>query len=265
LGYLVPNVMINSVTATSRNMVPIMSDENFKTNVEDVGDPTTLLSQLIAKRYEYRTEEFPHLGLADGLHWGFIAQEVEQVMPDLVHQVVIPAVLDSLGNETHPSLDLRTLNYMGLIPLLVESNKQQQQMLDEQASALNDLQQIVADMQQALALCCTNPSDGQQLQTPGDGIEGRMLPDAGSERLLTIAPNPFTEQTTVSYTLERGGRAMLMVNGSDGKHLQVLEEGARSEGQYQYVWHTAHLAPGVYYVTLLLDGEPLVKRAVKVN
>ena len=58
---------------------------------------------------------------------------------------------------------------------------------------------------------------------------------------------------------------MLIVNGSDGKHLQVLEEAVRSEGQYQYVWHTAHLAPGIYYVTLLLDGEPMVKRAVKVR
>jgi hypothetical protein len=28
---------------------------------------------------------------------------------------------------------------------------------------------------------------------------------------------------------------------------------------------TAHLAPGVHYVTLLLDGEHVVKRAVKVR
>jgi hypothetical protein len=36
-------------------------------------------------------------------------------------------------------------------------------------------------------------------------------------------------------------------------------------GAHRYEWNTAHLAPGVHYVTLLLDGEHVVKRAVKVR
>ncbi|WP_343390404.1 hypothetical protein [Candidatus Amarobacter glycogenicus] len=36
-------------------------------------------------------------------------------------------------------------------------------------------------------------------------------------------------------------------------------------GSYQYEWNTADLAAGIYYVTLLLDGQPVVKKAVKVN
>ena len=58
---------------------------------------------------------------------------------------------------------------------------------------------------------------------------------------------------------------MLLVNSSDGKQLQVLEEVRRGAGQYQRVWHTSHPVPGIYHVTLLLDGEPLVKRAVKMR
>jgi hypothetical protein len=65
------------------------------------------------------------------------------------------------------------------------------------------------------------------------------------------------------YTLERAGRAQLLVNSGDGRHLRVLSEAQLEAGEYQHVWNTAHLAPGVYYVTLLLDGEPLAKRAVK--
>jgi hypothetical protein len=45
----------------------------------------------------------------------------------------------------------------------------------------------------------------------------------------------------------------------------VLSEAQREAGEYQQVWSTEHLAPGVYHITLLLDGEPLVKRAVKVG
>jgi len=41
--------------------------------------------------------------------------------------------------------------------------------------------------------------------------------------------------------------------------------GAWPAGAHRYEWNTAHLAPGVHYVTLLLDGEHVVKRAVKVR
>lgn len=65
------------------------------------------------------------------------------------------------------------------------------------------------------------------------------------------------------YTLERPGRVQLLVNSADGRHVQVLHEGVLPAGEHRYEWSTGHLAPGVHYVTLLLDGEPLVKRAVK--
>ena len=35
-------------------------------------------------------------------------------------------------------------------------------------------------------------------------------------------------------------------------------------GSYQLLWDTNALAPGMYYVTLLLDGQPMVEKAVKV-
>lgn len=31
---------------------------------------------------------------------------------------------------------------------------------------------------------------------------------------------------------------------------------------YQHAWSTMELSPGVYYATLLLAGEPIVKKAV---
>ncbi len=57
----------------------------------------------------------------------------------------------------------------------------------------------------------------------------------------------------------------LMANSADGRSLRVLSEGQREAGEFQYDWSTEKLAPGVYYITLLLDGEPVVKRAVKVG
>ncbi|MBX2972945.1 MAG: hypothetical protein KF797_07575 [Flavobacteriales bacterium] len=78
-------------------------------------------------------------------------------------------------------------------------------------------------------------------------------------------PNPFNEPPTVYYTLERAGRMQLLVNSADGRDLKVLHEATQEKGDYQFQWDTNALVPGMYYVTLLLDGKPVVKKAVKVG
>ena len=228
----------------------VPSDAGLKLGAETVSTEDAISDVVMAlqvKRYTYDQAAHPSMTLPEGERVGLIAQDVEEVLPMLVTEALHPAEFDPDGAEVHPAIAFKAVNYTGLIPYLVLSLQRQHERL--------------AQLEQALQACCTAGSDYDQR----NGVFDEELSDPASRRLLTIAPNPFTEQTTVSYTLERGGRAMLLMNGSDGKHLQVLEEGARSAGQYQYVWHTAHLASGVYYVTLLLDGEPLVKRAVKVR
>jgi hypothetical protein len=165
-------------------------------------------------------------------------------------------------------MDYKAVNYTGLVPYLIGAVQQQQGQLaaarstnESLVGALEELRVRMDQMEQALATCC-NRASGAEL--PLDPDEGLKSTEQG-ERLLRIDPNPFTDRTTLRYTLERGGRTMLLVNSSDGKQLQVLHEAAMQAGEYQQEWQTSHLAPGIYSVTLLLDGEPLVKRAVKVR
>ena len=51
--------------------------------------------------------------------------------------------------------------------------------------------------------------------------------------------------------------------GSRTKTRRRFRLATQEAGQYQYEWNTGNLSPGMHYVTLLLDGEPIVKRAVK--
>ncbi len=167
---------------------------------------------------------------------------------------------------------------MGLIPYLIAGHKEQQTVIEDQqaqiadltdqvaantiaADELQDLRDRLDQLEHLLALCCQAPPSDVE---PKNSIinDGSGLND---ERILRIQPNPFTDHTTLYYQLERGGRVQLMANSSDGKQLRVLQEAQLQAGQYQYEWHTTSLAPGIYYVTLLLEGEPLVKRAVKVR
>jgi hypothetical protein len=86
-----------------------------------------------------------------------------------------------------------------------------------------------------------------------------------NERAMQVVPNPFQTETTIHYNLEKGGRVQLMANSADGKQLRVLHEMTSEAGVYQFNWNTADLAAGMYYVTLLLDGEAITKRAVKID
>jgi hypothetical protein len=233
-----------------------ISDGNLKTAVEPMENALELVMQLAPKRYLFNVEAYPHLQLTTAPQIGLIAQEAGEVIPELVRETVYPAQFDSLGNITSEAFSMMGIDYAKLGPVIVGAIKEQQELIIS-------MQQRLDELQAALVSCCAANSNGTDQQR--GTIEMGLGINPATERLLSIAPNPFTDHTTVSYTLERVGRAQLLVNSSDGKHLQVLEEGQKSEGQYNYAWSTAHLAPGIYYVTLLLDGEPLVKRAVKVR
>jgi hypothetical protein len=115
-------------------------------------------------------------------------------------------------------------------------------------------------LESQLAACCASPA----LPADGKAAGSEQETVQGDARSLLISPNPFSEGTTLTYLLEREGLAQLLVNSADGKHLRSLFEGQRTAGEHRYEWSTVDLSPGVYYVTLLFEGQPLVKKAVKV-
>ena len=233
----------------------ITSDENLKTNIEDVENALATILQLNPKTYEFNTTQYPHMHLAEGPQIGLLAQEVEQVVPEVVASTTFPIQYDHEGNQVSEALPIKGIRYEELIPLLIGAIKEQEVVLEEQSERLDDLEE-------ALSNCCSNMGGGEQRVT---GTDGNLDVVSGNTRALTIQPNPFSEQTTVYYTLEHSGRMQLMANSADGKQLRVLHEAALEAGQYQHEWATSDLSPGIYYVTLLLDGEPIVKKAVKVT
>lgn len=243
----------------STGMLWSTSDEQLKQDIEDL-DRADVLDKLLAietKSYSFNADEYGFMGLEAGLQRGVISGQLEQLFPDLVREVHRAGRMDDEGNAVEPDVDFKAVNYMGLIPVLIASVQAQQQLIGEQNARLDQMQ---AD----LAACCANPESGRALQR-STGAVVLMPEDARTtDHLLCIVPNPFSEPPMVYYTLERGGHAQLLVNGGDGRGLRVLQEANMEPGNYQLVWDTNSLAPGMYYVTLLLDGQPVVQKAVKV-
>lgn len=117
--------------------VMLNSDEKFKTNIQPLGNKLSKLKQLNGVSYHLKNEGIP---LADNVvasfeekeksgqvsipkrkvrpkkRLGFVAQDVQSLFPELVET-------DAQG--------YKYVDYVGLIPVLVESVKEQQQQIDE--------------------------------------------------------------------------------------------------------------------------------------
>jgi len=232
------------------------SDENLKTDIAALENATERLMQLVPKSYIFRTDEFPSMGLPHEQQYGFLAPELQEVFPEMVIETIHPASYDTSGVELTPAIPFKAVSLGGLTPVLVAAFKEQQ-------ATIADLNDRLAQMEARLDGCCSgSPSDGRSNATEeGNGNSSTF----GNDRTLRIVPNPMQDQATIYYHLERSGRMQLLANSADGKELRVLKEAQMEAGNYQHDWATAGMAPGVYYVTLLLDGQPITKKVIKIT
>ena len=110
------------------------SDRRFKKNISTVSGALQKLSKLNPVNYDWRQDEFEHKGFGDKKQWGFIAQEIKEIFPELV------------GKDDE---DFLTLNYQGFVPLLTKAVQEQQEEIDSQQKEIDALKsqlQMIMDM-----------------------------------------------------------------------------------------------------------------------
>ncbi len=221
-----------------------ISDQSLKENVAEVPEEETsaVVSQLHPVSYTFTPEAVEDLNVPEGEQVGLLAQELEQVLPGLVKEVVHPAVMDTLGNVIQAEQTLKTVNYTGLIPYLIADNQRLQARLD--------------DMQEMIAACCAAGADQRAAQPASAAL---------LETDLRIIPNPVADRTELRYTVGSEGRVRLEITDASSRIIQVQDEGTRTTGTFSYGWDTTSLAAGTYFCTLCVNDEPLVKKAVKLN
>ncbi|MCC2545697.1 tail fiber domain-containing protein [Hymenobacter sp. BT175] len=107
------NLTLNGVVASS-------SDARLKTDVRPLRDALAGVRALQGRRYRFKAGQGPQ-----GEQLGFIAQELEQVYPELV----------STGAD-----GLKAVNYAQLTPVLVEALKEQQRQIEQLRTELSAAQ-----------------------------------------------------------------------------------------------------------------------------
>lgn len=112
-----------------------ISDERYKKNIQPLGSSLDKIMKLHGVSYDWRTDEFSGRGFAKGKQIGFIGQNVEKVLPEIVHT-------DSKG--------YKAVSYEKVIPVLVEAMKEQQTTIQDQQKELKEKDTEIQDLQKAI-------------------------------------------------------------------------------------------------------------------
>ncbi|MGA7305811.1 MAG: tail fiber domain-containing protein [Rhodothermales bacterium] len=115
------------------NNVAVPSDARYKKNIQPIVGPLGLLSKLNGVRYEYDRDAHPEKSFEAGVQLGLIAQDVQKILPELVHE-------NGAG--------YLSVNYIGVIPVLVEAIKEQEVLIskrDAQIDALSGEMRIMRE------------------------------------------------------------------------------------------------------------------------
>lgn len=115
------------------------SDRKLKKNIAPLASSLEKVLQLKPSTYYFRTDEYATMNLSEGKQIGLIAQEIETVFPELVSMRTNAMQQDEQGNTVSPQIDYKSVDYVSLIPILIKSIQEQQQIINRQQNAIDEL------------------------------------------------------------------------------------------------------------------------------
>jgi hypothetical protein len=131
------------------------SDRKLKNDIKPLSGAMSIIDKLNPSFYTYKTNEYKQIHLPEGIHYGLIADEVQQVLPGTIKKAVQPAEYENHdehnGKKLSEEVEFNAINYTEMIPILIGGMKEQQQVILEQNkkieilnSRLDKLEKMVA-------------------------------------------------------------------------------------------------------------------------
>ncbi len=218
------------------------SDVNLKKNIRDLPNALQIIQQLKPKLYEYKQEgNYALMDLPKGERMGFLAQDVEKLMPGLIKDSYFetkndPAIAKNATKyeaEGKPmpseTIEFKALNYIEMIPLLVKAIQEQQQ-------TISVLQQKIEGLENNSAIQSNSGNNN-------------------STSLMQNMPNPFSSETVVNIAVPASAKsALLIISNSAGKIMQQI---VLTNGKQSILVNGSNWAAGSYYCKLLVDNITL--------
>ncbi len=207
------------------------SDKNLKKNINTLYDALPVIKKLRPVSFDYNFDygdvEDLHiknkLETDDKNRLGFVAQEVQELLPQIV-----------LKNDADSTLCIRMIDF---IPLLVKGMQEQMEQIDSLKSVINEMK----------------ASDNSLKSTNTTGTDNTLSTQA---KLYQNIPNPFSENTLIKcFIPAETGTARLLVFNMQGTLVKTY--GIQGRNQAEVTISGAELNPGMYIYSLVLDNREI--------
>lgn len=166
------------------NGVLLPSDSRFKKDIKTIENALDKIKALRGTTYSYDFDKLPYKNFKEGTTYGFIAQEVEKVIPEMTAK----------ADDGYYAVD-----YITLIPILTEAIKEQDQ--------------IVTDLKAEVA----------QLKSDMAALRNTRAENAGY-KLYQNAPNPTNGKTSIAYEITQPyNSASVNVYDLNGRYVQGFD------------------------------------------
>jgi hypothetical protein len=119
-----------------------VSDKRLKTNIQPLSNSLEKIRQIHSYSYDANIEGYPDYISSSRKSIGFLAQELEAVIPEAVSEKLIPSLNTNRTNSNRKvqSIPVKAVSYDMLIPVLLDAIKEQQVMIDELQKKVNALE-----------------------------------------------------------------------------------------------------------------------------
>ena len=176
---------------------------------------------------------------------GFIAQEVETAAQSLGYE--FSGVVTPQNDKDHYSL-----RYASFVVPLVKAVQEQQEIIEQKEERIINLETNVAELETDVAEL---KELVQSLITDNNTKNGRVQNAViESARLGQNMPNPFNENTKISYAIPQSSKnAAIRVHGINGQLIKTISIKTFGEGLIEL--QTRGLSNGQYTYTLEVDGR----------
>lgn len=226
------------------------SDQKLKQDIVDVDVAMDIINKLKPKTYNFRQDgNYKFMNLPQGKHYGLIAQDVEQILPNLVADAEFDPVRMTEQGHTPPGvkpdattiqtapreknadiIEFKTLNYTELIPIMV---KGMQELYVENESLKEEI---------ALLKEIVNKLNNQT----------NVYPKTAWVKQNT--PNPVTASSIIQYYVPDDVRsARILITNVKGQQLKVYNVSGTGSVRF----NAGTLPAGTYNYSLVTDGKSI--------
>ena len=204
------------------------SDNKFKIGIEPEPPLANMQRLMQLKPVTYKFKQIAELNLPQTKQHGFIAQDVEKVFPELVTEISKP-VFDKSGKVTS-TFTFKAVEYEAMNSMLV--------------AAVQELNTELQLLKEEIATLKSSKSERKSLT-------GSTLETKGAFMQQNI-PNPFADQTTITYQLPEGkSNAEIIVFDLTGKLIKTY---AVNKNQSELIIKAADIGSGLFIYSLVQDG-----------